>query len=126
VPESHDGNGSAELSNRELEAAKMCQDTFKHMTTVSTGAILLSSTVVGAFFPEPVNILFLWGSLVSFLLSAGIAMYGLYALNRNMMGSGGSGAPADTFVREQLRGCFGLAFLGALQLGLFFAGNFRA
>jgi hypothetical protein len=49
-----------ELTKHELETAKMYQDAFKHLTTFSSGAVLLSSSVVAAFFEDPDN---LWALL---------------------------------------------------------------
>ena len=67
-----------ELTEHELETAKMYQDSFKHLTTFSAGAILLSSSVSAAFFKNPTNSWTLYLSLSCFLFSAALATTGLY------------------------------------------------
>jgi hypothetical protein len=68
-----------ELTDHELETAKMYQDSFKHLTTFSAGAILLSSSVAAAFFKNPTNLwALLYLSLGCFLVGAALATAGLY------------------------------------------------
>jgi hypothetical protein len=71
-------NDSRSVKGRELEVAKMYQDTFKHMTTFCSGAILLSAAVVSALFPEPHYLWLLITNIVSFVFGAASAMLGLY------------------------------------------------
>lgn len=75
-PQQNDDSKS--LTDVELERLKLYQDSFKHMTTFCSGAILLVSAVTGALFlPKPDYVLTLQGSI--FLLSFGalFAMWGL-------------------------------------------------
>jgi hypothetical protein len=69
---------SPPFTDRELEIAKMYQDTFKHMTTFCSGAILLSTAVVGALFPHPAYVWLLIINVVLFVFGAASAMLGLY------------------------------------------------
>jgi hypothetical protein len=64
----------------ELERLKMYQDSFKHLMTFSSGAILLASAVTGALFPKPDAVGMLVFSIVMFAIAAllAIAGFGLF------------------------------------------------
>jgi hypothetical protein len=70
----------------DADAAKTAQDTFKHMTTLCTGAVVLTATVVGAFFRELNEIWTLWLSIVFLLSAMAAAMLGLYGVTLNLLG----------------------------------------
>jgi hypothetical protein len=77
------------VTDIELERLKMYQDSFKHMTTFSSGAILLASVVTGALFlPEPDSKLLVGPMLAIsiFLLALGVlaAMWGLGMVPRHI------------------------------------------
>jgi hypothetical protein len=70
VADEQQNDDSKPLPDIELERLKMYQDTFKHISTFSSGAILLTSAVTGALFlPKLVNGMLLALSIV--LLSVG-------------------------------------------------------
>ena len=80
---------SKALTDIELERLKMYQDSFKHMTTFSSGAILLASAVTGALFlPDPDSKLVIGPMLAIsiFLLAFGAAaaMLGLLNVSERM------------------------------------------
>lgn len=56
--------------DRLTEGARMAYDWFKHLTTVSTGLLLLITALLRAFFPDPRWPLLVAVSLVAFLLAA--------------------------------------------------------
>src|SRR5688572_30738568 len=60
----------------------MYQDSFKHMTTFSSGGILLSSAVTGALFPKPDYLFLLIFSIVLFAGGALFALLGLILVTR--------------------------------------------
>jgi hypothetical protein len=55
---------------RLTEGARMAYDWFKHLTTASTGLLLLITALLKAFFPDPRWPLLVAVSLIAFLLSA--------------------------------------------------------
>jgi hypothetical protein len=61
-----------------MEAVKMYQDTLNHMTTFSSGALVVSATVVGALFSKPDAVFVLALAFIFFLFGAAAAMLGLY------------------------------------------------
>jgi len=71
------GNGLPPLSGRELELAKMYQDSFKHMMTFSSAAIAVTATVVGAFLDNPKLVAMLGLSIVLLAFGALAATLGL-------------------------------------------------
>jgi uncharacterized membrane protein len=77
VADPQQNDDSNQLTDIKLERLKMYQDSFKHMTTFSSGAILLSAAVTGALFPKPVLVGFLRLSIGLLALGAGAAMFGL-------------------------------------------------
>ena len=56
----------------------MYQDSFKHLTTFSSGALVVSATVVKALFPNPAGVTVLELSFAFFLLGAATATLGLW------------------------------------------------
>lgn len=53
-----------------IEGAKMAYDWYKHLTTVSTGSVLLITAVTKALFPDPSVAVLLVVALAGFLLCA--------------------------------------------------------
>jgi len=65
-----------ELTNRQVEFAKMHHDTFKHIMTFSSGAIPVAA-VVASIFPKLVDNWAVLGSVAFLGLGALLAMIGL-------------------------------------------------
>ena len=118
-----------ELTEHELETAKMYQDTFKHLTTFSSGAILLSSSVVAAFFVKP-DLWALYLSLAFFLIAVALATLGLRITVRHLdedFRAGASDADADRRHRLMSNFCTGAvvaAYTGVVWFAVFAAYNF--
>ncbi len=120
-----------DLTEHELESTKMYHDSFKHLTTFSSGAILLSSSVVAAFFKNPTTLGALYLSLVCFLISVALATLGLHAtvfyLNRAFR----VGATDARAARRRNRrdgfytGSAFSAYLGVFSFGVFALMNFN-
>ena len=75
---------SKPLTNIELERLKMYQDSFKHMMTFSSGAILLVSAVTGALFKQPAVAVLVAFSILLLALGALAAMLGLLFVSRRI------------------------------------------
>ena len=74
-----DGDGvdkrpTVEDEQRRQESLKLLYDWFKHLTTLSTGSILISAALVQGVFPDPTSIWMFVASIVFFVLSLGAAM----------------------------------------------------
>jgi hypothetical protein len=83
-PQNNDSTQLSQLTQRELEAAKMAQDTLKHITTVSTSAVVLVTSAVSAFFPKPESVILLVVCITLLLGATALAMTGLSLINNNM------------------------------------------
>jgi hypothetical protein len=114
-----------ELTQHELETAKMYQDTFKHLTIFSSGAILLSSSVVAAFFKNQTDLWTLFVSLAFFLISAAFATFGLYFTVRHLDRSFSAGASdATAEIRKSRRTAFFLTSVITVYMGVVLFGAF--
>lgn len=63
--------------DRMREVARMAYDWFKHLTTVSTGSILLIAVLLRDFFPEPRWIAALFVAFVCLILAAAGSVLGM-------------------------------------------------
>jgi hypothetical protein len=82
VADPQQNDDSNPLTDIELERLKMYQDSFKHMTTLCSGAILLASAVTGALFPKPDLVGLLAFSILFLAVGALAAMLGLVIVAR--------------------------------------------
>jgi hypothetical protein len=108
-------------SERELELAKMHLDTFKHLTTFCSGAILLTASVVAALFPEPARLWLLSLSIIFFVTGLTFALIGLWFTIRSqdphML------PVTSTFLSLHLAASVLGAYLGVLAFAFFATGN---
>jgi archaellum biogenesis protein FlaJ (TadC family) len=65
------------VDNIDLERLKIYQDSFKHMMTFCSGAILLFSAVTGVLISNPNRVWFLAASIVLLAMGALFSMFGL-------------------------------------------------
>jgi hypothetical protein len=77
VADQQQNDDSNSLTDIELERLKMYQDSFKHMMTFSSGAIVLASALTGALFPKPDFVWLLLFSIAALASGALAAMVGL-------------------------------------------------
>jgi hypothetical protein len=85
VADQQQNGDSKALTDIELERLKMYHDSFKHMMTFCSGAILLASAVTGALFlPKPELPLMLAFSIGLLAFGALLAMLGLVQVSRYM------------------------------------------
>ncbi len=113
------------MTEIELERLKMYQDSFKHMTTFCSGAILLASAVTGALFLEPKpdypqvlapRLLAL--SIILLAVGAAAAMLGLVKVPQYMVGAIDD-SPGPTFTMNYV--FLGISVVAAYLGILFFA-----
>ena len=112
------------VEERILESLKLDHDTFKHLTTISTGSILILATFVEKFFQNPE-----WKELIAFtFLSLMICTYTSVIEMFRISHEGVSGKPSSQKRKWRLRmipfmscGCF---LLGMLSLVVFSLKNF--
>ena len=77
MPDKNQDHASMPQSERGLELAKLHLDTFKHITTFCSGAILLTATVVATLFPDPIRV---WALTLSLLFFVGGVTFSLGGL----------------------------------------------
>ena len=63
------------------EALKLDHDTYKHMTTLSSGALLLIATLVAKVLPCPAVPLFAWVAIFSFFLSIIASVFAMFCIS---------------------------------------------
>jgi hypothetical protein len=100
-----------------LERLKMYQDSFKHMTTFCSGAIVLSAAVTAALFPKPDGLGWLGISIVLFALGAFLSMVGLLIV-ASYMDSDAARHPLGRYLRNSVIAAYGgLAFFALFIFG---------
>jgi len=78
------------LSSEELEGFKLLHDTFKHLTTLSTGSILLLSTFLKDIFKSPEWSWLVAVSIIFFLASTIASVIVMIAFGDTVYNKGGS------------------------------------
>lgn len=63
------------------EASKLNHDTYKHMTTLSSGSLLLIATLVSKVLPNPSVPLFAWLAVISFFLSILMSVVAMFSIS---------------------------------------------
>ena len=111
-------------SERELELAKMHLDTFKHLTTFCSGAILLTATVVAALFPDPVRVWAFTLSMLFFVGAVTFALAGLWLTIRLLDAS--LQMPLSKYLRAFLTLSVVWAYFGVMFFALFAGVNLGA
>jgi hypothetical protein len=112
-------HASMPQSERGLELAKLHLDTFKHITTFCSGAILLTATVVAALFPDPIRVWALTLSLLFFVrgvtFALGDLVFTIFLLDAHPQ------TPVSKVLSVLLTLSVVWAYLGVMSFG-FFAG----
>jgi hypothetical protein len=124
VADQQQNDDSNLLTDIELERLKLYQDSFKHMTTFSSGGILLASAVTGALFPKPDLPWVLAISIFLLAIGALFAMVSLVQVARNMdSATGDSTATTALSLRVLLWWSVGAAYFGLALFAMFASAN---
>jgi hypothetical protein len=124
VADQQQNGDSKPLTDIELERFKIYQDSFKHMTTFCSGAILLSAAVTGALFPKPIIPGALAISIFLFSVGALFALLGLVFVPRYIdeaVGYRSTGFP--DILGGMLWFSVGGAYSGLVSFGIFAVEN---
>ena len=73
-----------EKQNQELEGNKLDHDTYKHLTTLSTGAILLLATFLEKFFQQPEWKFLIGIAFVSLIISTVASVAAMFLISHDV------------------------------------------
>ncbi len=95
-----------------IESLKLSYDLFKHVTTLSTGSLLLLATLLDKFFKAPEWSFLIGVTFTAFLISLVGSLALMFTLSRTIAGSGEVSDPIDRL------GVFGvISSVGGFILG---------
>jgi len=124
MQDSNKRNDHLQFDNFSEEGYKLLYDTFKHMTTLSTGSIIILATFLDKFFSNPEWKILISIAFILFIVSMVTAVV-MMLMYSNLTGN--RGQFSDTFANiAQIAAifCMGGFVLGIISLAIFSIKNF--